>query len=189
MSLHHQSRPSMNFLKSDGNCQKVIERWSNLMRVVYTEFRNSHRVRENILALKVTRGELRQLKRTEPRHGFLEHINRNKLRIEIGDDDHEVWLWPVAIRAPRDTQEFLVEFKSKLGDCRITSTQVWDMCLEEDFTGHALIHWTRFSKKGCGPVEEATESTLLWYFLHLGIVDQWALSSSIMFLTFRSTFT
>ena len=74
------------------------------MRVVYTEFRNSHRVRENILALKVTRGELRQLKRTEPRRGFLEHINRNKLRIEIGDDDHEVWLWPVAIRAPRDTQ-------------------------------------------------------------------------------------
>lgn len=80
--------------------KKIIERWKTLQRVIYTEFKNSHRVRAQVLALKATRGELRKIVRTDPQHRILIIINRNKLRLEIGDDEEEVWLWPLAIRAP-----------------------------------------------------------------------------------------
>jgi hypothetical protein len=80
--------------------KKIIERWKTLQRVIYTEFKNSHRVRAQVLALKATRGELRKIVRTDPQHRILTIINRNKLRLEIGDDEEEVWLWPLAIRAP-----------------------------------------------------------------------------------------
>ena len=33
-------------------------------------------------------------------NAFTRKINRQRLRIEIGNDDREIWLWPVAIRAP-----------------------------------------------------------------------------------------
>lgn len=148
--------------------RKVIERWNPFMQVIYTEFRNLHRVRAQILELKATSGELRQVVRVDPRHRILSTINGNKLRIEIGDDDDKVWLWPVAIRVPMDTQSFLVELRSKHGDCHTASTRGWGMFSEEDFTGPILVHWPGCSKKGYDQVEGDRINTFLILSCSLG---------------------
>ena len=51
-----------------------------------------------MLALKVTKEELEKVIGANNR--FTERISRNALQLEIGGPDREIWLWPVAIRAP-----------------------------------------------------------------------------------------
>ena len=166
--------------------KKIIERWKTLQRVIYTEFKNSHRVRAaQVLALKATRGELRKIVRTDPQHRILTIINRNKLRLEIGDDEEEVWLWPLAIRAP------MGHLKVPWGDWRLSAHI-------SPGVGHVLgggFHRTHFDSMSrifhevCGLEKAVTESAHFWYCLLLGTEGPLTLSDSRTFLTSPSSST
>lgn len=161
--------------------RKVIERWNPFIQVICTEFRNLHRARAQILELKATSGELRQVVRVDPRHRILSTINRNKLRIEIGDDDDEVWLWPVAIRAPMG--------HSKLpGGAQI---EAWRLSHRiNPGVGHVLggrFHGTHINslagmfQEGLRPGGGRQNQHFSDTFLLLGTVDPRALSNSTQY--------
>ena len=76
----------------------IRKRWDAYQRVIFTEYKQTRRVRAQVLALKVTKEELEKVIGAHSR--FTERIGRNALRSEIGGPDREIWLWPVAIRAP-----------------------------------------------------------------------------------------
>ena len=50
-----------------------------------------------MLALKVTKGELEKIL---GKNKFTDRIDRGAFRLEIGKSDREIWLLPVAVRAP-----------------------------------------------------------------------------------------
>ena len=77
----------------------LVERWNNFQRVIFTEYKQTKRIRAQVLGLKVTKGELEYIMQNYD-DGFTKRLERRTLRLEIGTADREIWLWPVAIRAP-----------------------------------------------------------------------------------------
>ena len=77
----------------------LIERWNNFQKVIFTEYKQTKRLRAQVLGLKVTKGELERIIQQYD-DGFTRRLDRQTLRLEIGTADREIWLWPVAIRAP-----------------------------------------------------------------------------------------
>ena len=75
-----------------------VKRWDMFQRIIFTEYKQTKRIRAQILGLKVTKGELERI--LKQNNAFTRRINKQKLRIEIGNEDREIWLWPVAVRAP-----------------------------------------------------------------------------------------
>ena len=76
----------------------ITKRWDNFQQIILTEFKQTRRVRAQVLALKVTKRELEKVMHLS--HRFTRRISRVALRLEIGNPDREIWLWPVAVRAP-----------------------------------------------------------------------------------------
>ena len=81
------------------NYPVLVERWNNFQRVIFTEYKQTKRIRAQVLGLKVTKGELEYIMDNFD-DGLTERLERRTLRLEIGNADREIWLWPVAIRAP-----------------------------------------------------------------------------------------
>ena len=77
----------------------LVERWNNFQKVIFTEYKQTKRLRAQVLGLKVTKGELERIIQQYD-DGFTRRLDRQTLRLEIGTADREIWLWPVAIRAP-----------------------------------------------------------------------------------------
>ena len=80
------------------NYPVLVERWNNFQRVIFTEYKQTKRIRAQVLGLKVTKGELEYIMDNFD-DGLTKRLERT-LRLEIGTADREIWLWPVAIRAP-----------------------------------------------------------------------------------------
>ena len=76
----------------------IVKRWNNFQTIILTEFKQTRRVRAQVLALKVTKEELERVMHLNNR--FTRRISRVALRLEISNPDREIWLWPVAVRAP-----------------------------------------------------------------------------------------
>ena len=81
------------------NYPVLVERWNNFQRVIFTEYKQTKRIRAQVLGLKVTKGELEYIMDNSD-DGLTKRLERRTLRLEIGTADREIWLWPVAIRAP-----------------------------------------------------------------------------------------
>ena len=81
------------------NYPVLVERWNNFQRVIFTEYKQTKRIRAQVLGLKVTKGEL-EYTMDNVDDGLTKRLERRTLRLEIGNADREIWLWPVAIRAP-----------------------------------------------------------------------------------------
>ena len=81
------------------NYPVLVERWNNFQRVIFTEYKQTKRIRAQVLGLKVTKGELEYIMDNFD-DGLTKRLERRTLRLEIGNADRERWLWPVAIRAP-----------------------------------------------------------------------------------------
>ena len=81
------------------NYPVLVERWNNFQRVIFTEYKQTKRIRAQVLGLKVTKGELEYIMDNFD-DGLTKRLERRTLRLEIGTADREMWLWPVAIRAP-----------------------------------------------------------------------------------------
>ena len=81
------------------NYPVLVERWNNFQRVIFTEYKQTKRIRAQVLGLKVTKGELEHIM-DNFNDGLTKRLERRTLRLEIGTADREIWLWPVAIRAP-----------------------------------------------------------------------------------------
>ena len=81
------------------NYPVLVERWNNFQKVIFTEYKQTKRLRAQVLGLKVTKGELERVIQQHD-DGFTRRLERQTLRLEIGSEDREIWLWPVAIRAP-----------------------------------------------------------------------------------------
>ena len=76
----------------------ITKRLDMFQQIILTEFKQTRRVRAKVLALKVAKEELEKVIHLSDR--FTRRISRVSLRLEIGNPDREIWLWPVAIRAP-----------------------------------------------------------------------------------------
>ena len=86
----------------------ITKRWDTFQRIIFKEYKQTPRVRAQVLSLKVTKEELEKVIGANNR--FTSRISRNALRLEISGPDREIWLWPVAIRAPmRRIPEELIE--------------------------------------------------------------------------------
>ena len=83
---------------SEPDYEIIVRRWDSFQKIIFTEYKQTKRIRAQILGLKVTKGELERTLRLD--NAFTRRINRQRLRIEIGNNDREIWLWPVAVRAP-----------------------------------------------------------------------------------------
>ena len=83
---------------SEPDYEIIVRRWDSFQKIIFTEYKQTKRIRAQILGLKVTKGEMERTLRLN--NTFTKRINRQKLRIEIGNEDREIWLWPVAVRAP-----------------------------------------------------------------------------------------
>ena len=81
------------------NYPVLVERWNNFQRVIFTEYKQTKRIRAQVLGLKVTKDELEYIMDNFD-DGLTKRLERRTLRLEIGNADREIWLWPVAIRAP-----------------------------------------------------------------------------------------
>ena len=81
------------------NYPVLVERWNNFQRVIFTEYKQTKRIRAQVLGLKVTKGELEYIMDNFD-DGLTKRLERRTLRLEIGTADREIWFWPVAIRAP-----------------------------------------------------------------------------------------
>ena len=81
------------------NYPVLVERWNNFQAVIFTEYKQTKRIRAQVLGLKVTKGELEYIMDNFD-DGLTKRLERRTLRLEIGTADREIWLWPVAIRAP-----------------------------------------------------------------------------------------
>ena len=79
------------------NYEVIVKRWSTFQQIIFTEFKITKRTRAQVLALTVTKKELLKVIYTD--NNFTRKISRETLRIDDGDDDREIWLWPVAVRA------------------------------------------------------------------------------------------
>ena len=77
----------------------LVERRNNFQKVIFTEYKQTRRLRAQVLGLKVTKDELERIIQQYD-DGFTRRLDRQTLRLEIGSADREIWLWPVAIRAP-----------------------------------------------------------------------------------------
>ena len=73
----------------------IVKRWNNFQTIILTEFKQTRRVRAQVLALKVTKEELERVMHLNNR--FTRRISRVALRLEISNPDREIWLWPVAV--------------------------------------------------------------------------------------------
>ena len=80
------------------NYDIIVERWNNFQKIIFTEYKQTKRIRAQVLGLKVTKGELERVIQQDD--AFTKRVDTQKLRIEIGTADREIWLWPVAVRAP-----------------------------------------------------------------------------------------
>ena len=80
------------------NYDIIVERWDMFQKIIFTEYKQTKRIRAQVLELKVTKGELEPILHHE--NAFTRRLKTQRLRIEIGTADREFWLWPVAIRAP-----------------------------------------------------------------------------------------
>ena len=67
--------------------------------MIFTEYKQTKRIRAQVLGLKVAKAELEYLLNNF-NDGLTSRLDRQTLRLEIGTADREIWLWPVAIRAP-----------------------------------------------------------------------------------------
>ena len=76
----------------------VTRRWDWFQQIIFTEYKQTKRIRAQILGLKVTKGEL--VKAMKDYVKIANQIDKKAVRIEQGEDDREIWLWPVAVRAP-----------------------------------------------------------------------------------------
>ena len=81
------------------NYQILVQRWDNFQKVIFTEYKQTKRLRAQVLGLKVTKGELERIME-KYEDAFTRRLDKQVLRLEIGTADREIWLWPVAIRAP-----------------------------------------------------------------------------------------
>ena len=73
----------------------VVDRWNLFQTIIFTEYKQTRRIRAQVLGLKVTKGELAPVLQHE--NQFTAKLRTGKVRIEHGDDDREIWLWPVAL--------------------------------------------------------------------------------------------
>ena len=80
------------------NYDIIVERWNNFQKIIFTEYKQTKRIRAQVLGLKVTKGELERVIHQDD--AFMKRVDTQKLRMEIGTADREIWLWPVAVRAP-----------------------------------------------------------------------------------------
>ena len=94
------------------NYEIIVERWDTFQKIIFTEYKQTKRIRAQVLGLKVTKGELEQILYQE--NAFTRRVNTQKLRIEIGSADREIWLWPVASEHRWHTQEIQVAYRSKI---------------------------------------------------------------------------
>ena len=76
----------------------VIKRWNTFQEVIFTEYKQTKRIRAQVLGLTVTKGEL--VKAMNENDRLAKQIEKRAVRIEQGEDDRKIWLWPVAVRAP-----------------------------------------------------------------------------------------
>ena len=76
----------------------VVKRWNTFQEVIFTEYKQTKRIRARVLGLTVTKGELANAMRDHER--LAKQIEKKAVRIEQGEDDRKIWLWPVAVRAP-----------------------------------------------------------------------------------------
>ena len=76
----------------------ITERWNMFQQIIFTEYRITKRTQAQVLALTLTKKEL--MKEIHKDNDFTRKINMNALKIHERDDDREIWLWPVAVRAP-----------------------------------------------------------------------------------------
>jgi hypothetical protein len=81
------------------NYKIIVERWDTFQKVIFTEYKQTKRLRAQVLGLKVTKGELERIME-KYEDAFTRRLDKQVLRLEIGTADREIWLWPVAIRAP-----------------------------------------------------------------------------------------
>ena len=65
----------------------IVRRWDLFQRIIFTEYKQTHRVRAQVLALKVTKGELEKIL---GKNKFTDRIDRGALRLEIGKSDREM---------------------------------------------------------------------------------------------------
>ena len=82
----------------NANYDIIVKRWDMFQTIIFTEYKQTKRVRAQVLGLQVTKGELERI--LHQNNAFTKKVNTQKLRIEIGTADREIWLWPVAVRAP-----------------------------------------------------------------------------------------
>ena len=80
------------------NYDIIVERWDNFQKIIFTEYKQTKRIRAQVLGLKVTKGELERVIHRDD--AFMKRVDTQMLRMEIGTADREIWLWPVAVRAP-----------------------------------------------------------------------------------------
>ena len=80
------------------NYDIIVERWNNFQKIIFTEYKQTKRIRAQVLGSKVTKGELERVIHQDD--AFMKRVDTHKLRMEIGTADREIWLWPVAVRAP-----------------------------------------------------------------------------------------
>eukprot|EP00435_Cladocopium_sp_Y103_P047933 s1604_g14.t1 len=85
---------------------EVLERWDNFRKTIYYEFKAQNRIRAQVLALVAKRSELKRLYQSdgEKEKLFCSYLDLKKLDIMAAhihsDDDDDIYLWPVAVRAP-----------------------------------------------------------------------------------------
>ena len=70
------------------NFKIITKRWDTFQRIIFTEYKQTRRVRAQLLALKVTKEELEKVIGANNR--FTERISRNAFRLEIGGPDREI---------------------------------------------------------------------------------------------------
>ena len=68
------------------NYRVLVERWNNFQRVIFTEYKQTKRIRAQVLGLKVTKGELEYIMDNFD-DGLTKRLERRTLRLEIGTAD------------------------------------------------------------------------------------------------------
>ena len=148
----------------------IKKRWDLFQKIIFTQYKQTQRVRAQVLALKVTRGELERV--IESKNRFTERIDQNALRLEIGGPDREIWLWPVAIRAPMAPPRTLEESWSKITRPLTSWIQAWATRWEVAFTARCSTTSRESLSKDWDQVEEEIASTTSLCHLHPGMKDQ-----------------
>ena len=63
----------------------IIKRWNTFQLIIFTEYKQTKRVRAQVLGLKVTKGEL--AKAMKEHDSLARQIDKRAVRIEHGEDD------------------------------------------------------------------------------------------------------